>query len=56
MMNLEENKTLRLIIEAAAVGIITVVVGYIITWIISNVNDEAKSVAITKGLKIPGLK
>ena len=44
MMNLEENKTLRLIIEAIAVGIITVVVGYIITWIISNVNDEAKSV------------
>ena len=43
-MNLEDNKTLRLLIEAAAVGIITVVVGYVITWILSNFNIEAKNV------------
>ena len=43
-MNLEDNKTIRLIIEAGAVGIITVVVGYIITWGLSHFNSEAKNV------------
>ena len=43
-MNLEDNKTLRLLIEAGAVGIITVVVGYVITWILSNFSIEAKNV------------
>lgn len=43
-MNLEDNKTLRLLIEAGAVGIITIVVGYVITWILSNFSIEAKNV------------
>jgi len=43
-MNLEDNKTVRLIIEATVVGIITVVVGYIVTWGLSQVNSQAKDV------------
>tara|TARA_B110000285_G_scaffold69744_1_gene80237 strand:+ start:240 stop:500 length:261 start_codon:yes stop_codon:yes gene_type:complete len=43
-MNLENNKPLRLIIEASMVGIITVVVGYIITWILSQFTSKAKKI------------
>jgi len=42
-MNLENNKFLRLIVEAIAVGIITVVVGYVITWILSNFDKNASN-------------
>ena len=40
-MNLEDNKNIRLLIEAVIVGIIRVVVGYIVTWIVSNFNKDA---------------
>ena len=43
-MNLEDNKNIRLLIEAVIVGIITVVVGYIVTWIVSNFNKDAKDI------------
>ena len=43
-MNLEDNKNVRLLIEAAVVGIITVVVGYIVIWILSNFNKDAKDI------------
>ena len=43
-MNLEDNKNVRLLIEAVIVGIITVVVGYIVTWIVSNFNKDAKDI------------
>tara|TARA_Y100001958_G_C21247511_1_gene578932 strand:+ start:5468 stop:5725 length:258 start_codon:yes stop_codon:yes gene_type:complete len=42
-MNIE-NKTLKLLVEAVAVGIITVFVGYTITWIVSNITSEAKNI------------
>ena len=43
-MNLEDNKNIRLLIEAVVVGIITVVVGYIIIWILSYFNKDAKDI------------
>ena len=43
-MNLEDNKNIRLLIEAVVVGIITVVVGYIVIWILSNFNKDAKDI------------
>ena len=43
-MNLEDNKNIRLLIEAVIVGIITVVVGYIVIWILSNFNKDAKDI------------
>ena len=43
-MNLENNKNVRLLIEAVVVGIITVVVGYIVIWILSNFNKDAKDI------------
>ena len=42
-MNLEDNKNVRLLIEAAVVGIITVVVGYIVIWI-EICNKDAKDI------------
>ena len=43
-MNLEDNKNVRLLVEAGIVGIITVVVGYIVIWILSNFNKDAKDI------------